>query len=64
MPKQIAKLTVVQNEDGMIEVDGEGALLKNKAFAYGLLELAKDVIRADSRVQAADRLDLSTFGRN
>ena len=56
----VARLEVTQDDEGNVHVEGSGPLLKHKAFAYGLLELAKDVIRGtdQSRVQPAGLGDL------
>lgn len=45
MSQIIARLDITQDDQGLVLVEGTGAILKNKAFAYGLLELAKDIIR-------------------
>jgi hypothetical protein len=60
MSQIIAKLVITQDDQGLVNVEGTGASLKNKAFAYGLLELAKDIIRAGrkSGIEAATLGDL------
>jgi hypothetical protein len=60
MAQIIATLTITQDDQGVINVEGNGPLLRQKAFAYGLLELAKDIIRAGntSGVRTASLSDL------
>ena len=59
----IAKLEITMSDEGIVDVVGTGAILKHKAVAYGLLELAKDVIRGDhqSAIAPANRFDVSQF---
>jgi hypothetical protein len=45
MAQPIAKIEITMHEDGRVDVQGTGAILKHKAYAYGLLELAKEVLR-------------------
>ena len=62
MPDDIvAKLIITMNDQGLCTVAGYGGALTNKAFAYGLLELAKDVLRAEARVAPAHPSDISRF---
>jgi hypothetical protein len=60
VPQVIARLEITQDDQGLIEVNGTGPLLKNIAFAYGLLERAKDIIRVGKTtgVTAATLSDL------
>jgi hypothetical protein len=44
----VAKLTITMTEAGDVTIEGTGTLLKHKAYAYGMLELAKEVIRGKS----------------
>ena len=55
---QIARLVVTLDDSGVCEVEGQGAAVGNKAMVYGLLELAKDVVRQGSKVEPATRGDL------
>jgi hypothetical protein len=64
VPKQIARVEVTMNDEGLVEVTGTGALLAHKAYALGLLELAKEVINGRTRaIGAPSAADLDQFTR-
>lgn len=57
----IARLEITQDDTGLVNVAGTGRLMNQKAFAYGLLELAKDIIRQGNSgrgVEGASLADL------
>ena len=41
----VAEIVITQDDQGIVNVKGTGALINQTAYAYGLLELAKDIIR-------------------
>lgn len=46
---QVAKLEITINDEGLIEVTGTGEALRQKVFAYGMLEMAKEVLRGQPK---------------
>ncbi len=65
MAQVIATVEITMKDDGSISVQGTGAILQHKAYTYGLLELAKDVVRGDAKppqtIQSATLGDLQRF---
>lgn len=61
MAQIIATLTIRQDDAGLVTIEGTGAPCANRVFVYGLLEMAKDLVRdrdAQPRVQGATLSDL------
>jgi hypothetical protein len=55
----VAKLEITMTEDGLVSIAGTGALLKHKAYAFGMLELAKECMKSGpATIQPATLGDL------
>jgi hypothetical protein len=63
MSQIVARIEITQDDTGTVHVEGTGQQMRNKAFAYGLLELAKDVIRDNSKpkIERPSASDLAQF---
>lgn len=60
--KIVARLEIILDEAGNVSVQGQGAYLQQRAWVYGILELAKEVVRDGGRPQLvtpASAADLS-----